>query len=43
MNVEWVITGIILLGGMVAGGVSVYLKRRKTDSFGDTQQDPIEP
>lgn len=29
MNPEWVITGIILLGGMAAGGVSMYLKRRR--------------
>lgn len=29
MNPEWVITGIILFGGMAAGGVSLYLKRRR--------------
>ena len=37
MNPEWVVTGIILLGGMAAGGISLYLKRRKetlvSDSF----------
>jgi hypothetical protein len=36
MNAEWVITGVILLGGMAAGGVSLYLKKRKEanlDSF----------
>lgn len=29
MNVEWMITGIILLGAMTGGGISLYLKRRK--------------
>jgi hypothetical protein len=41
MNVEWTITGIILLGGMTAGGISLYMKKRReaklSDSFGDTQ------
>lgn len=40
MNTEWVVTGIILLGGMAAGGISLYLKRRKesliSESFEDT-------
>ncbi len=38
MNVEWIVTGIILLGAMAAGGVSLYLKKRKealADSSGD--------
>ena len=48
MSPEWVVTGIILLGGMTAGGVSLYLKKRKEaqifDSFGDdkTKQDLAE-
>jgi LPXTG-motif cell wall-anchored protein len=29
MNVEWTITGMILLGAMTAGGISLYLKRRR--------------
>ena len=29
MSLEWIITGIILLGGMTACGISLYLKRRK--------------
>jgi hypothetical protein len=33
MNVEWTITGMILLGAMTAGGISLYLKRRKTRDF----------
>jgi hypothetical protein len=28
MNIEWIVAGVILLGGMTAGGVSLYLKRR---------------
>jgi LPXTG-motif cell wall-anchored protein len=40
MNIEWTITGIILLGAMAAGGISLYLKRRKeyenTGAFSDT-------
>jgi hypothetical protein len=43
MNVEWVITGIILLSAMTAGGVSLYLKKRNTDSLGNTQPDSVEP
>ena len=29
MNVEWIITGVILLGGMTAAGISLYIKRRR--------------
>lgn len=29
MSLEWIITGVILLGGMTAAGISLYLKRRK--------------
>ena len=29
MSVEWIVTGIILLGGMAAGGISLYIKRRR--------------
>jgi len=48
MSVEWVVTGIVLLGGMAACGVSLYLKRRrdaKADLFGakDIKLDPAEP
>jgi hypothetical protein len=42
MNFEWVVTGIILLGGMTAGGISLYLRRKSTqiDSFGNIQTPP---
>jgi hypothetical protein len=29
MSVEWIVTGIILLGGMAACGISLYIKRRR--------------
>ena len=29
MSVEWIVTGIILLGGMIAAGISLYIKRRR--------------
>ena len=29
MSLEWVVTGIILLGGMTACGISLYIKRRR--------------
>jgi hypothetical protein len=35
MNAEWIVTGIILLGAMAAGGISLYLKRRK-DALSDS-------
>lgn len=29
MSLEWIITGVIILGGMLAGGISLYVKRRR--------------
>ena len=29
MSVEWIVTGVILLGGMTAAGISLYIKRRR--------------
>ena len=29
MSVEWIVTGMILFGGMVAAGISLYIKRRR--------------
>ena len=47
MSLEWIITGIILLGGMVAGGISLYIKRRRasqdvSNSFTEIQSDLTE-
>jgi len=32
MNLEWIVTGIVLFGAMIAGGISLYIKRRKEQS-----------
>ncbi len=44
MNPAWIVTGIILFGGMAAAGISLYLKRRKeskiSDPFEDTEPKP---
>lgn len=29
MSVEWIVTGVILFGGMTAAGISLYIKRRR--------------
>ncbi len=39
MNLEWVVTGIILLGGMTAGGIRLYLKRRNATQISDSFED----
>ncbi|HSA97891.1 MAG TPA: hypothetical protein VLF17_02305 [Candidatus Nitrosotenuis sp.] len=44
MNPAWIITGMILFGGMAAAGVSLYLKRRKESQVFDPFEDArIEP
>jgi len=44
MNVEWIVTGVFLFGGMTAAAISLYIKRRKesraiSDSFTQIQTD----
>lgn len=34
MSLEWVVTGIILLGGMTAAGISLYIKKRREAQSG---------
>jgi hypothetical protein len=29
MNLEWIVTGIVLFGAMIAGGIHLYVKRKK--------------
>ena len=43
MSLEWIITGIILLGGMTACGISLYLKRRKEAQAVSDQASEITP
>ena len=33
ISLEWVVTGFLLFGGMVAGGVSLYVKRKKEEKM----------
>jgi hypothetical protein len=46
MSVEWIVTGIILFGGMAACGISLYIKRRRESqavsdlSLADTKIQP---
>jgi hypothetical protein len=47
MGLEWVVTGIILLGGMTACGISLFLKRKReaqtaSNSFTEIQSDSTE-
>ena len=35
MNPAWIVTGIILFGGMAAAGVSLYLRRRRESQVFD--------
>ena len=44
MNVEWIVTGVFLFGGMTAAAISLYIKRRKesqavSDLFTEIQPD----
>ena len=36
MSIQWIVTGIILLGGMLAGGISLYIKRRRAAQIDST-------
>ena len=43
MNLAWIVTGVILFGGMAAGAISLWIKRRRESqavsnySFFDTE------
>jgi len=44
MNVEWIVAGVFLFGGMTAAAINLYIKRRKesqaiSDSFTQIQPD----
>lgn len=42
MNIEWIVTGMILFGGMTAAGISLYVKRRR-ESQADLSETGISP
>lgn len=43
MSVEWIVTGIILLGGMAAAGISLYIKRRREAQATNSFETEIQP
>lgn len=43
MSLEWVVTGIILLGGMIACGISLWIKRRKEAQAASFETTDISP
>jgi len=40
MNIEWIVTGIILLGGMAAGGIHLYVKRKRESNLDENDTLP---
>jgi LPXTG-motif cell wall-anchored protein len=41
MNLEWIVTGIVLFGAMIAGGISLYIKRRKEQNLSIDNSDDL--
>jgi len=41
MNLEWIVTGIVLFGAMIAGGTSLYIKRRKEQNLSIDNSDDL--
>jgi len=41
MNLEWIVTGIVLFGAMIAGGISLYVKRRKAQNMSLDKSDDL--
>ncbi len=41
MNLEWIVTGIVLFGTMIAGGISLYVKRRKEHNLSLDKSDDL--
>ena len=45
MNLEWIITGMILFGGMTAAGISLWIRRRREEQEildSSTDESPID-
>ena len=38
ISLEWVVTGFLLFGGMVAGGISLYFRRKKEEKLAFDKQ-----
>lgn len=41
MNPEWVMTGIILLGAMVAGSISLYIRKKRMQAQNAEPEDKV--
>jgi len=41
MNLEWIVTGFVLFGAMIAGGISLYIKRRKEQNLSLDNSDDL--
>ena len=41
MNIGWVVTGIILLGAMTAGAISLHLKRKREQNSSLNNSDDL--
>lgn len=33
ISLEWVVTGVLLFGGMIAGAVSLYVRRKREEKM----------
>ena len=33
ISLEWVVTGVLLFGGMIVGGVSLYVRRNREEKM----------
>ena len=41
MNIGWVVTGMILLGAMTVGAISLYFKRRREQNASLNKSDDL--
>jgi len=41
MNLEWIVTGTILFGAMIACGISLYIKRRREQNVSLDKSDDL--
>ncbi len=43
MSLEWIVTGMILLGAMMAGGISLWIKRKRESQNHDPYGNRVRP